>query len=95
MDVDVYREEEEEVDDDDYEEDDEQRNNNDDHDNRNLDEQIATLRSLISNGIAKRFDVYQYSQNSNCFYASDAMERARMIFEQIRPQVLKLMVLGI
>lgn len=93
MDVDIYREEEEEGDYNDYEEDDEQRNNNNDNDNRDLDEQIATLRSLISNGIAKRFDVYQYSQNSNCFYESDAMERARMIFEQIRPQVLKLMVL--
>ena len=68
MDVDIYREEEEEGDDDDdYEEDDEQRNNNNDNDNRDLDEQIATLRSLISNGIAKRFDVYQYSQTQTVF----------------------------
>ena len=73
-----------------------------------LEKEIDTLRTLTENGVGKRFDLYEYSQKSHkiqcwwCYSSTNQtndeillakMENARVIFEQIRPQVLKLMVL--
>ena len=76
--------------------------------NHQLEKEIETLRTLTENGVGKRFDLYEYSQKSHkiqcwwCYSSSNQtndeillakMENARVIFEQIRPQVLQLMVL--
>ncbi|CAL6279066.1 unnamed protein product [Bathycoccus prasinos] len=73
-----------------------------------LEKEIETLRTLTENGVGKRFDLYEYSQKSHkiqcwwCYSSTNQtndeiflakMENARVIFEQIRPQVLQLMVL--
>lgn len=76
--------------------------------NHQLEKEIETLRTLTENGVGKRFDLYEYSQKSHkiqcwwCYSSTNQtndeiflakMENARVIFEQIRPQVLQLMVL--
>ena len=75
---------------------------------KQLEKEIDTLRTLAENGVGKRFDLYEYSQKSHkiqcwwCYSSTNQtndeillakMENARVIFEQIRPQVLQLMVL--
>ena len=75
---------------------------------KQLEKEIDTLRTLTENGVGKRFDLYEYSQKSHkiqcwwCYSSTNQtndeillakMENARVIFEQIRPQVLQLMVL--
>jgi len=52
---------------------------------------VEILRSLIENGIAKKFDLLKWSR-MHC-YSANAMERAHMTFEQVRPMVMKLLIL--
>lgn len=90
---------------------DEDKDKEDKEEMNRLEKEIDTLRTLVQNGVGKRFDLYEYSQKSNkiqcwwCYHSSNAtsetndeillakMENAKVIFEQIRPQVLQLMVL--
>ena len=49
------------------------------------------LRSLVENGVAKRFDLRAWS-DKGCAQAT-AVERLEVLLEQVRPDVAKLIVL--
>ena len=51
--------------------------------------EILTLRRLLENGVAKRYNLLEWCTNKHCENAN-AFERTRMIFEQIRPEVSRL-----
>ena len=53
--------------------------------------EVHKLKRLLENGVAKRFDLRQWV-NKGCAQAT-ARERLEVLFEQVRPEVAKLIVL--
>ena len=53
----------------------------------------ARLRSLVENGVAKRFDLSAWARDATCAHATTALERLEVVLEQIRPDVVKLIVM--
>lgn len=54
---------------------------------------VAALRSLVENGIAKRFDLVRWAAASACDAGPSARHRLEHLFAQARPDVLKLLVM--
>lgn len=53
----------------------------------------SRLRSLVENGVAKRFDLSAWARDATCAHATTALERLEVVLEQIRPDVVKLIVM--
>jgi len=54
---------------------------------------VTALRSLVENGIAKRFDLVRWAAASACEAGPSARHRLEHLFAQARPDVLKLLVM--
>lgn len=54
---------------------------------------LESLRSLVANGVAKRFDLRAWSSTSACDVGTSAVDRLEHVFSQARPDALKLMVM--